>query len=252
MQISVPITQIEGQSMVSAQNLHAVLSVSGRFRDWLPSRIEEYGFITGVDYFEVVGQTDPATGGRPSTDYWLTLDTAKELAMVERTEVGRQVRQYFIHMEKQALLLAQQLAHQMDTYITHLETGPNNRLLRNAVKTPRSAFSTLDEPAEIYFDGQTAYIARPSILIYVRQFTSSNKLKRWLDLHFDLHSMVLTNFGIRPAVDVERLYHLLQDTTDKDLGKSAHFVRRAAKADYDTVQQMKPGLKRPVFEIQGA
>lgn len=250
--ISLPVIHLDGQPYVDAEVLHRSLKVQTELSRWLARRIEEYGLIAGQDYLEVLGQTDPATGGRPTVRHRLTLDTAKELAMVERTEVGRQVRQYFIHMEKQALLLAQQLAHQMDAYITHLETGPNNRLLRNEVKNPHSAFSTLDEPAEIYFDGQTAYIARPSILIYVRQFTSSNKLKRWLDINFDLHSMVLTNFGIRPAVDVERLYSLLQDTTDKDLGKSAHFVRRAAKADYDTVQQTKPDLKRPVFEIQGA
>ncbi|MBA1446606.1 MAG: antA/AntB antirepressor family protein [Chromatiales bacterium] len=102
----IPLAQrfIAGSSTrtVSARKLHEYLGSKRQFTDWIRNRIKQYGFTENQDYIEVIHKTvKNPHGGRPSTDYYLTLDTAKELAMVERTERGREARRYFIDCEKQ-------------------------------------------------------------------------------------------------------------------------------------------------------
>ena len=61
----------------------------------------EYGFDTEIDYQEVMDKiVQNPLGGRPSTDYQITIEMAKEIAMLQRSEKGKQVRQYFISLEK--------------------------------------------------------------------------------------------------------------------------------------------------------
>ena len=84
--------------MIDARSLHNWLGNGKQFADWMKARITDYGFEEGADYFTEKCKT----GGRPRTDYLLTLDTAEELAMVERTDIGRDTRRYFIQMEKAA------------------------------------------------------------------------------------------------------------------------------------------------------
>lgn len=104
--------------LVDARMLHERLGVGRDFSNWIKARIKEYGFMEGEDFLRSVGVEgvfakigeNPAgevftkigenLGGRPTVDYLLTLDTAKELAMIERTPVSREVRQYFIEVEK--------------------------------------------------------------------------------------------------------------------------------------------------------
>ncbi|EFB6064463.1 phage antirepressor Ant [Escherichia coli] len=86
--------------LVNARDLHTFLDVGKRFASWIVERIAEYGFVEN-QYFMIISQVREKIGrGRPAKDYHLTLDTAKELAMVERNEKGRQVRRYFIECEK--------------------------------------------------------------------------------------------------------------------------------------------------------
>ena len=84
--------------MIDARSLHGWLDIKDPFHQWVSRRLKEYGFEEG---------TDPCTslfkpGGRPRKDYLITIDMAKELAMVERTDKGRETRRYFIQMEKAA------------------------------------------------------------------------------------------------------------------------------------------------------
>ena len=82
---------------VDARNLHVFLEVGDHFRNWVKGRIEQYGFIENQDF---VSFAEKSAKGRPSREYHLTLDMAKELAMVERNEKGRKARQYFIQCER--------------------------------------------------------------------------------------------------------------------------------------------------------
>ena len=87
--------------LCDARNLHKFLGVGKHFSSWISERIAEYGFVENQDYV-IASQIREAKirGGHNRKDYHLTLDTAKELAMVERNDKGRQVRRYFINCEK--------------------------------------------------------------------------------------------------------------------------------------------------------
>ncbi|HCO6197665.1 TPA: antA/AntB antirepressor family protein [Escherichia coli] len=85
--------------LCNARDLHAFLEVGKRFATWITERIADYEFVENQDYI-AISQKREIGHGRGKKDYHLTLDTAKELAMVERNEKGRQVRRYFIECEK--------------------------------------------------------------------------------------------------------------------------------------------------------
>lgn len=92
--------------LCNARDLHTFLEVGKDFSTWVKQRIAEYSFTENADYIIVQNLTSPKLGTSKSRvrkliDYHLTLDTAKELAMVERNEKGRQIRRYFIECEKQ-------------------------------------------------------------------------------------------------------------------------------------------------------
>lgn len=82
---------------VNARELHEFLEVRSEFRHWIKNRIDDFGFVEGRDFI-TVGKNLPS-GGR-KTDYYITIDMAKELSMVERNEKGKQARQYFIECER--------------------------------------------------------------------------------------------------------------------------------------------------------
>ncbi|EMK3850132.1 phage antirepressor KilAC domain-containing protein [Listeria innocua] len=92
----------KGEKFVDARMLHEKLLVNTRFNDWIYRMIGNYGYENGLDFYSTLSKTN----GRPSTNYFLTLDTAKELAMVQNNEMGRSIRKYFIEVEKQARKLA--------------------------------------------------------------------------------------------------------------------------------------------------
>lgn len=86
---------------VNARELHEFLQSGQKFIDWIKNRIEKYGFIEDVDYTLHKFTKCHNTGSTIAIDYYITLDMAKELAMVENNEQGRKARQYFIEVEKQ-------------------------------------------------------------------------------------------------------------------------------------------------------
>lgn len=112
---------------VNARELHAFLEVKTPFSRWIKNRIDDYGFIEGVDYVKIelpAGMKMAENGGeiggignaqkshalesmgyesfgqQGRIEYAITLNMAKELAMVERNEKGKQARQYFIECER--------------------------------------------------------------------------------------------------------------------------------------------------------
>lgn len=85
---------------VSARELHEQLHIGTEFAKWF-SRMCEYGFTTGIDYSEVIVKNDEnSKGGRPATDYDISVDMAKQICMIQRTPEGKAVRQYLIDLEK--------------------------------------------------------------------------------------------------------------------------------------------------------
>lgn len=105
---------------VSARELHKLLDVKTPYDKWFP-RMCEYGFNDGEDFSTFLSES---TGGRPAHDAQLTIEMAKEICMLQRTERGKQARQYFIQLEKdwnspeKVMARALQIA---DRKINHLE-----------------------------------------------------------------------------------------------------------------------------------
>lgn len=88
--------QDDGKQAVLGRDLHEFLEVPTAYKDWFP-RMVAYGFEEGKDFGSFLSES---TGGRPRQDHIITLDMAKEISMIQRTEKGKQARQYFIECEK--------------------------------------------------------------------------------------------------------------------------------------------------------
>ena len=85
---------------VDARELHGLLEVGKDFSSWFKERVEKYNFEENQDFIRFSPETGKTSGGRPSIEYFISIDMAKELAMVEKTEIGKQARRYFIECEK--------------------------------------------------------------------------------------------------------------------------------------------------------
>jgi phage anti-repressor protein len=94
----IPIYQSEkGTNLVNARELHEFLEVNSKFADWVKNRIEKYEFVENQDFITVSKNLE--NGGR-SIDYVFKLEPAKEIAMVENNEKGKEIRRYFIKVEE--------------------------------------------------------------------------------------------------------------------------------------------------------
>lgn len=98
----IPIHRNGGVQAVLGRDLHKFLGVKSNYTTWF-ERMTEYGFDQGVDYLSKNGKVQDSLGReREATDHIISLDMAKEISMIQRTERGKQARQYFIECEKRA------------------------------------------------------------------------------------------------------------------------------------------------------
>ena len=105
-----------GEKVVYGTELHEVLKVKSKFADWIKNRLQDCDAIECED-FETFSKI--LEKGRPSTEYLIRLDTAKEMAMLERNDIGKQVRKYFIEVEKrhkQSTIDRSQLSPQLQQF----------------------------------------------------------------------------------------------------------------------------------------
>lgn len=133
---------------VMGRELHEALEVETPYHKWFP-RMCEYGFNENQDFWTKMSES---TGGRPATDHEISLDMAKEICMLQRTEKGKMFRQYFIAIEKawnspemvmgRALKIAQR---QLD------EVKATNKQLETTVKVQEQQIAEL-QPKASYYD----------------------------------------------------------------------------------------------------
>lgn len=119
---------------VSARELHGQLHIGTEFAKWF-SRMCEYGFSAENDYSEVIVKNDEnSKGGRPATDYNISVDMAKQICMIQRTPEGKAVRQYLIDLEKawntpeQVMARALKIANNMIEEKDHLIAIQDSRI----------------------------------------------------------------------------------------------------------------------------
>ena len=133
------------EPIVSARQLHKTLEVKTRFSQWVEQNFK--GFEENYDFASVVTTTVVNNGAmRELQDYALSLDTAKHLAMMSKTDKGKEVRQYFIQVEKdfnspekimaRALLMADKKVHKLEAQI---EADRPKVLFANAVSASKSS-----------------------------------------------------------------------------------------------------------------
>ncbi len=85
------------ESKVKAREVYKVLGVKKDFTDWFKYHVKNMGLVEGKDFLPILGKS---TGGRPATDYEISVDVAKHLCMASQTPMSHTVRKYFIEAEK--------------------------------------------------------------------------------------------------------------------------------------------------------
>lgn len=94
----IKITTKDGKQLVSARELHEFLGIGVHFSTWM-KRMCEYGFEENID-FSILKSGNPNGGIAKIDDYAITIDMAKEISMIQRSDKGKQARLYFIECEK--------------------------------------------------------------------------------------------------------------------------------------------------------
>lgn len=147
-------------NIVSARVLHSAVGAKRVFSSWFSSRVEQYGFTRGTDFDQLTPErVEIIRAGRPEIDYVISLDMAKEMAMVERSEQGRSVRHYFIRCEEElhraAPLKAAELREQMKARI---EAASYFKPMCEALTLARAAEGKTTEPR--HYANESNMIAR--------------------------------------------------------------------------------------------
>jgi len=91
---------VEKQQTVKAKDLFNGLQIQKRFTDWIKHQIASLDFEEGLDYIVLDEKVKHESGTKSEKNYLLSLDTAKHIAMASRTKKGKEVRKYFIDVEK--------------------------------------------------------------------------------------------------------------------------------------------------------
>ena len=98
----IKIIEREGRQLVSGRELHEFLEIRTKYKDWF-RRMVEYGFEEEIDFIRVAQKRATNNLKNPVTtviDHVISIDMAKEISMIQRTEKGKVARQYFINCEK--------------------------------------------------------------------------------------------------------------------------------------------------------
>lgn len=204
-------TNEDGVTVVDGRSLHEFLEVDTPYRIWFP-RMLGYGFTENTDFMSLEQKSTKPRGGRPLENHALTMEMAKELSMIQRTEKGKQARQYFISMEKQAQ--------------TQLPTTPEEKidlLLQNSksandkIKAVNQRIDQL-ESDKLLAPGEYNYVNR-QVQKAVREYVLDRHLKltqkqRGL-LHKDISNGLNAVTGIRTRTQLrERDFNTACDYID--------------------------------------
>lgn len=197
-------TNPDGGKAVMGRDLHEFLEVRDNYTDWM-KRMIAYGFSEGQDF---IGNFRESTGGRPKQDHIITLDMAKEISMIQRTERGKQARQYFIECERRmkqlqpeltpeqlmakALLQAEQTMLEQTQAIEALNTRvedmePSYNLGEALLSTEDNIYvgdmAKMLKSRGLFYGGRTKLFAWLKDNDYIMKTGSSGyaALQRWLD-----------------------------------------------------------------------
>jgi len=135
----------DNTNSVNARELHSFLEVKKIYANWIKDRISKYGFIENQDY--IIIETKKQGNNATLKEYYITLDMAKELAMVENNEKGREARQYFIKVDKEhhsGQTDLKQIILTQNTTIALLQTQLESKPKQIENRHPRSKLPPLE------------------------------------------------------------------------------------------------------------
>ena len=141
------------EKLINARELFYSLrgnSTKTKFSDWIKDRIFKYQFLENVDYIPFRNFTkgdEKGFGNRTTIEYYLTLDTAKEICMIENNDVGRKIRRYFINIEKRYKKIINSTNDMFDFMKYALEQIDDNK--SNIIKAEKAIFENKKEIDEI-------------------------------------------------------------------------------------------------------
>ena len=180
--VPVKITDWNGQATPVAnfnlRDLHHFLKVKTKFATWIKRRIAEYEFVQDVDF--IVSQNREAqesvTYKQEKIEYFGTLNMCKELAMVERTERGKEARRYFIECERIA-------KEQLNRPLPEVEYAPAQLATKAKIKQMDGLMTELTLTREVLEkavvdDPQLAH--DPVIQKYLEERISLDELSKYL------------------------------------------------------------------------
>lgn len=172
----IPLTNNDGAQAVMGRDLHKFLEVGAEYRHWFP-RMVEYGFFAGQDYTVKIDRVQDSLGReREATNHVISLDMAKEISMIQRTDKGKQARQYFIECERRAKQPTAELS-KMDVLKMALETE-QARLELEAANRAQSEALAAAAPKVDYHD---TFIAEDGDLITIRDLAGKLQVQEtWL------------------------------------------------------------------------
>lgn len=190
---------------VNARDLHIGLENKKMFSPWIKARIKKYGFIEGEDFVVLLDQPvkQKGSGGHNKTEYFLSLDMAKEIAMVEATAKGRMMRKYFIDCEKR--LLRQQ---KMRLTVDWQEARDNGKAVRSTLTKAIDILGKLADQQGGAKDRK--YYSSVTKMIYKALFDDGS-LKAIRDKLDGLHLTFLSICEEACADEIERLSALDTD-----------------------------------------
>lgn len=151
----IKIAENDGVQTVCGRELHKALGIETDYPHWFP-RMCEYGFVENEDFQTFLSES---TGGRPATDHIIKLDMAKEICMIQRTPIGRKIRQYFIQAEKQLRTLQAPDSYMIDDPIKRANRWIEEQQVHQAeIKALESKVAVKDQqiaemqPKASYYD----------------------------------------------------------------------------------------------------
>ncbi len=106
--------------VVNGRDLHKALQIKTPYTQWF-ERMKEYGFEENTDYETVhknVIRVDGTEMPQKQYEHQISINMAKQLCMLQRNEIGRKFREYFIRIEEawnspeKVMERALQIAHQ--------------------------------------------------------------------------------------------------------------------------------------------
>ncbi|MDB8552872.1 ORF6C domain-containing protein [Turicibacter sanguinis] len=210
-------TNEQGQKLVSGRELYEVLKVQKDFTDWMKNQLENIDAIEGEDFTPLKGKSN---GGRPTAEYILTLDTAKEICMVvgvaprtneETRQLSKQVRKYFIECEKVAHNPYANLSPELQMLIK-LEQGQT--VLNQRVEEQKQDIVEFKEEFQNFKEQQ--YIAQAQCKQISNRVKSlgtkllgGKKSPAYQDkslraqVYSDIYSQIHREFGVKSCADIK-------------------------------------------------